>query len=166
MQAKSIMALFETTKEQRMSLAMNLIADLENGNANPLKVHSQFKSMEQLIEMMTDSKKFPVTAARYKAMLMDEAAKYGSKSFEMHNATFTIKNAGGKMDYTVCQDPAIIRMMAEAAALDAKIKERQKILCSCPKNGMPMLDEETGELNHVYPPVNNTSSETISVTLK
>jgi hypothetical protein len=54
------------------------VEKLDTGEADPLQVHKQVKSMEDLIKQITANED-------YRKHLLDEAGKYG-KSFELNGA--------------------------------------------------------------------------------
>jgi hypothetical protein len=88
----SILALFETNKEQRQSFALSLVDEIEQGNVNPLKVHLQIKCMEDIIKLLNSN-------TIYKKAVLEEAEKQGQKSFEYQNAKVEIKETGVKYDF-------------------------------------------------------------------
>ena len=58
MQPTSIVALFQTNKEQRQSFASQVIQSVTEGNVNPLNVHLQLKAMEDIIEIIKSDPKY------------------------------------------------------------------------------------------------------------
>jgi len=144
-----ILSLLDTTKDQRVSFVADLIDKLQEGLADPIKVHLQVKKMEDLISQIKDSKE-------YKDLLMDEAFKYG-KRFEMYGAAFEIKSGAGKYDYSC--DPEIVE-------LQEKIKQRQDYLKGIPPDGVAVVDKETGEMKTIYKPNKTPAADVIAVTLK
>lgn len=49
----SILALFQTNKEQRQSFVNDLLVKIDAGEVDPLKIHLQLKCMEDIIEQLT-----------------------------------------------------------------------------------------------------------------
>lgn len=168
--ATSIIALFDTNKEQRRSFITNLIEDLDNGKVDPLKIHYQVKCIEKIIDELTntDEKKnkdgFGI-AKRYKALVLDAAEKFGSKEFEFCNSKIKIGEVGSKYDYSQCGDVELADWNIKAAEIKAKIDARQKLLQSVPQKGMMITNEETGETFNVFPP-SKSSTTSVIVTLK
>lgn len=154
----------ETTKEDRKAFVQELLQQIEDGHADALKIHLQVKSTESLIEMLTDKKKHPESAGRYCALVLSEAEKHGKK-FDMHNATFLIKEAGTQYDWTVCNDDEITGLLELEKAMKANIKERQEFLKALPAQGLELIDKETGEAVTIYPPA-KSSTTTVQTTLK
>lgn len=149
----STLSLFETTKDERASFVNQMVTAIQEGNADPMKVHLQIKCMEQLIE---DLKSRP----EYKDAVLEEAAKYGKK-FEHYNAEWSIRETGVKYDYSNCGDEQYNELQAQKIELDAKIKERSKFLQNIPISGV--ADPDNG--NMIYPPSKNSTTSVI-VTLK
>lgn len=154
----SILSLFETTKSERQSFCIDLISRLENGEADPLKIHLQIKSAEDLIKQLNDNRV-------YKSYLLDAAEKMGGKSFEFGNAKFEIKEVGTKYDYSQCADTVLSELETKAAEVNEQLKARQKFLQTVPISGMTLVIEETGETITVYPPA-KSSTTSVAVTLK
>lgn len=149
----STLALFETDKKQREAFARNIINEIKEGNADPLKVHMQVKSAEHLLEAVKDNDE-------YKELLLEAAQKHG-KSFTMYNSDFQVKEAGTKWDYIECEDEVINGLYDELEELKARIKEREKFLQTIPESGI--ADPVTGSM--IYR-ANKTSTTTVQVNLK
>jgi len=153
-----ILSLLETTKAQRATFVSDVIDKLKEGHANPLKVHLQVKCMEELVKAIKDNKE-------YKELLEEEAAKYG-KSFEFGNANFQVRNGAAKLDYSVCNDPEVARLNNTVAFWAKELKEREEFLKTIPAKGLDVVDEATGEVYKIYPPVKGPAADVIAVTLK
>ena len=160
---KNILSLFETDKAQRSSFVLQVIQGLQDGTADPLKVHLQIKGMEEIISMFTDAKKYPTTAEPYKELLMCEAEKFG-KTFEQHNAKFQIKETGTSYDYSQCNDEIINNLHCQLEALKSSIKERETFLKTISIHGLDVITGH-GEVVKVFPPAKK-SSTSVTVTLK
>lgn len=160
----AILAIFQTTKEQRESFANDVLKRIENGEVNPLNVHIQFKAIEDIQSRLTDAKKFPESAKRYRTALLDAADSYGQKKFEYMGAKIEQKEVGVKYDFSNCEDPVLKRLEEEADKAAKALKQRQDMLKTLPLSGNLMIDEETGESFTAYPPV-KTSTSFLSVSL-
>lgn len=160
LRATSILALMDTTKEQRRSFAEQVIEEIEQGNINPLLVHCQIKAMENIIGQFTDKGDLK---ERYMTHVMDEAAKHGKK-FQFHSGSFETKEVGVKYDYSKCDDPLMDRLLAEQERIKAAIKERETFLKSI-TGSIEVVDKDSGEVSTLYPPA-KTSTTSIAVTLK
>lgn len=153
----SILGLFDTTKAQRQSFCSDIVSNIENGTADPLQIHLQVKSAEDLIKQLNENR-------YYKEYLLDAAQKHG-KSFEFGNAKFEVKEVGVKYDFSDCSDPILTDLQAKLDELTKQVKDRQTLLKTVPSAGMTIFVEETGEVYTVYPPL-KTSTTSVAVTLK
>lgn len=158
------LAIFETSKMERLDFAKTVLHAIDAGIVDPLKIHLQIKAMEDLINTLTctDEKKnknFAIAAA-YKHNVVGAAERNGKK-FNLYNAAFSVTEVGTKWDYSVCQDETYNALVEQKAKLDARIKEREKFLQNVPESGV--ADGESG--NMVYR-ANKTSTTSVSVSLK
>jgi len=154
----SILSLFETTKEQRESFALDLIERIDGGQVDPLKVHLQVKCMEDVVKMINSN-------TNYKKAILETAEQQGQKSFQFHNAKFEIKETGVKYDFSQCSDPVLVSLYSQQEAIDKAVKDRETMLKTIPQKGMVITDEESGETFTVYPP-SKSSTTNVAVTLK
>jgi len=150
----SILSLFETTKDQRQTFAEAAIADVENGTRSAIDMHLQLKCMGDIIERITGDKNF-------RDYLVIEATNRG-KSFEVHNAKFSLRELGGKWDYSQTNDQVLFDLEKQQESIKAQIAERQKLLKTIPAGGM--ADPETG--NMIFKAAAPATSTTVVVTLK
>jgi hypothetical protein len=154
----SILALFETSKEQRMDFALRVVDALENGTADPIKIHLQIKMMEDIIKLLN-------TNTAYKKAVLEAAQINSDKSFTFGNAKFEIKETGVKYDYSQCGDPVYAMLEQRALSATNALKERETFLKTVPGKGITLTEEETGEVCTVYPP-SKSSTTSVAVTLK
>lgn len=152
----SILALFQTTKEERQSFALALISEIENGNVDPLKVHLQVKCMEDLIKAITEN-------TVYKKYVLEHAEKFGQKSFQYENAKVEIKEVGTKYDFSQCGDPLYRDAEEISESAKANLKQRAEFLKTVPVKGLEMVIED--EVVTVYPP-SKSSTTSIAISLK
>ena len=64
---------------------------------------------------------------------------------------------GVSYDFSVCQDPEYNRLAADMETLKAKMKEREKYLMGIPAEGIPMVDQETGDCYKIIRPLRRAS---------
>lgn len=155
--ALGVLSLLETTKEQRQSFVQSVVESLKEGNADPLQVHLQVKNTEDLVKQITEDKE-------YRKLCLEEAQKHG-KSFDRFNAKFEVKEVGSKFDYSVCNDPVLARLQQAMEIAKKALKDREDWIKKAPSDGVPIIDEETGEAITVYPPI-KTSTTSVAVSLK
>ena len=151
-----ILSLFETSKEQRQTFVNDLVNRIETGTVDPVKIHLQIKSMEEIVKSITSND-------RYKDLLLDESNKYG-KSFEKYNGKFSIKEVGVKYDYSKCGDLELDELQKNQDELSDKIKKRQEFLKTIPTSGIDIITAD-GECIKVFPPA-KSSTTSVTVTLK
>ena len=153
---QGILSLFETTKQERNTFTADVMERIENGTADPVKVHLQLKCMEEIVKTLTGNES-------YKTHLIDAAEKNGKK-FSAFNAEFQVKEAGTKYDYTYCGDDELLGLYAQEAKLKREIKEREEFLKKIPSKGLEQVILH-GEVITIFPP-SKTSTTTVAVTLK
>jgi len=101
----------------------------------------------------------------FKKYVRSEIEKYeGAKFTSPRGVKFETMEAGIRYDYTKCGDPIYEALAKEMEVLQAKVKERQEFLRAVPKDGLDVLDSDSGELVKVYPP-SKTSTSTYKITL-
>ena len=154
----SILKLFQTSKSERESFALDLIEKMDTGTVNPLEVHLQVKCMEDVVKVINGN-------TVYKKMVLDASENMGEKSFQFHNAKFEIKETGVKYDFSKCEDIVLEKLYTKQAEIEGLVKARESMLKTIPLKGMIVTDEETGETFTVYPPA-KSSTTNVAVTLK
>lgn len=166
--SSSILALFETNKDQRASFVNQLVHEMEEGLVDPLKVKLQLKCIEDVIEMLTNrdpkKNKNAQAAVRFNDLVLDAASKYG-KEFQVHNAEFSIRETGVKYDFSLCGDIQLDRILPEYDRISGIVTSRKDFLKSIPSEGIEMIDPEDGEVYRAFPP-SKTSTTSIAVKLK
>lgn len=153
-----ILALFETTKEQRKNFVDEIIDKIKEGEIDPIKVHSQVKSLEDIGKQITSNKE-------YIRHLVDYAEKYGTKSFSAFNAKFEVREVGVKYDYSQTGDVVLFDLQKKLDELTDSVKERQKFLQTVPENGIILTIESTGETFTVYPPSKSSTTNLVTTLL-
>lgn len=92
-----------------------------------------------------------------------EVQKYGSET-TVNGTKLQIKEAGVRYDYSECGDVVLNRLYEQKKQLDEAIKAREKFVYSCAA-GTPLIDEESGEVYTINPPI-KTSSTITQITFK
>ena len=153
---QGILSLFETTKQERNTFTADVMERIENGTADPVKVHLQLKCMEEIVKSLTSNES-------YKTHLIDAAEKNGKK-FMAFNAEFSVKEMGTRYDYSKCGDADLLAMLESIETITAAVKERQEYLKKIPAAGVQQIDAN-GEVITLFPP-SKTSTTTVAVSLK
>ena len=132
----------EVSKESISETSLALINDIDEGHMHPLQVAAQFKFIEDVISNVKEELRQRVIA---------EQDKYGKQVMTYHGATFDIKEAGVKYDYSECNDTIWDDLKQQIDALTEQIKEREAFLKNL-KERFSYIDESTGEIVTLYPP--------------
>ena len=131
----------EVNKETIKETSLALLNDIDEGHMHPLQVAAQFKFVEDVISNVKEELRQRVIA---------EKDKYGKDDMTYHGATFDIKEAGVKYDYSHCDDTIWNDLKQQLDALNDKMKEREAFLKSL-KERFTYIDESTGEIITLYP---------------
>lgn len=143
----------EVNKETIKETSLALLNDIDEGHMHPLQVAAQFKFVEDVISNVKEELRQRVIA---------EQDKYGKEAMTYHGATFEIKEAGIKYDYSHCNDVIWDDLKKQMDALNEQIKEREAFLKTL-KERFTYIDESTGEIVTLYPP-QKKSTTTYSIT--
>ena len=155
--ANSVLSLFETDKKQRKIFIDEVVSMVWEGNCNVLQVHARVKMMEEVVKGILASKE-------YKQGLLDEAQKHGYSVFTVGNAQYQIAELGMSYDYDSCNDSVLRELEKQLDELERKVDERKEFLRSLPSKGIVAVNEETGEVERVLPPI-KTSTTGVKVKL-
>jgi hypothetical protein len=145
----------EVTKEAIKEQSLALLNDIDEGFMHPLQVAAQFKFIEDVIANVKEELRQRVVA---------EKDKYGKDTMTYHGATFDIKEAGVKYDYSHCECTIWNDLKQQLDALNDKMKEREAFLKTL-KERFTYIDESTGEIITLYPP-QKKSTTTYAITWK
>jgi len=121
---------------------------IKEGQVDPLQVLAAFKQVEKIQEKIKETLR---TAA------VSEMSKYGEKEVTKYGMTFEPMEAGVSYDYSVCNDPELTQLQEVLAKYQAKLKTRQTFLRAL-KEPVEIVDEDTGEITKLYPPVKTSTS--------
>lgn len=143
----------EVSKESIKEQSLALLNDIDEGHIHPLQVAAQFKFIEDVITNVKEELRQRVIA---------EQDKYGKEAMTYHGATFDIKEAGIKYDYSQCNDEIWDDLRKQLDALNEQIKEREAFLKTL-KERFTYIDESTGEIVTIYPP-QRKSTTTYAIT--
>lgn len=142
------LSILPENKAQIKSFSAKLLSEIEEGNAKPLAVLKTFKAFEKV---------FNAIKPKLTIACLNEAALHPKGKFTSCGITFEIKEAGTKYDYTNCNDSVIDFLSYEIEKLTDSLKERQDFLKAL-KEPLTLIDEVTGEINKIYPPVKTSTT--------
>lgn len=132
------------TKKQISNYVDQIKQQVQEGNADPIKIAAQAKGMAELAEELRGS---------IESEAMNEADKY--KGSSVYGCKVELSNTGVKIDLDA--DP-------DYAELKEKLKRREDLLKCAFKSKDPVIDGETGEVVPA-PPVKNPSKQTLKLTI-
>ncbi len=146
------------SKETMQIQSRTLIQPIIDGEIDPLQAVAKIRFLS---DMLTAALKDD----RVKDIILGEIDKNGGKEATAFGVKFTQKEMGVSYDYTVCGDPEYNRLAAEMEDLKARMKDREKFLMGIPAEGLPMVDQETGDCYKIIRPLRRASLN-YSVTFK
>ena len=146
------------SKETMQIQSRTLIQPIIDGEIDPLQAVAKIRFLS---DMLTAALKDD----RVKDIVLGEIDKNGGKEATAFGVKFTQKEMGVSYDYTVCGDPEYDRLAAEMEDLKARMKDREKFLMGIPAEGLPMVDQETGDCYKIIRPLRRASLN-YSVTFK
>jgi hypothetical protein len=152
--AISIFRKLPETKEQVGNYVRLIKESVLNGEVEPLQFAANVSALEQLFKALKSD-------VLIKDVILEEAEKYGAKSFEHGNAKFQIKEVGVKYDFTECNDSELFDIDNELRVLTAKKKARETLL-----KAISPEDEVYGSDGVQLAPPLKTSTTQVTITLK
>ena len=139
-----------TTKSEQQTAANCFIAGILEGERNPLEVIIWIKGLMESFNLTLKDD-------RVKDVILNEIDKNGGKEVTAFGVKFSQKEMGVSYDFSVCGDPEYDRLAKEMEALKSQMKEREKYLLGIPSEGIPMVDQETGDCYKVIRPLRRAS---------
>lgn len=143
------------TKENQKATAQTLVTKVVEGEADPIQVFSTVKALVECLTIFLKNK--DVVDSTIAA-----CERYGKTGALYNGANLCVAEVGVKYDYSACNDPEWDDLSKQRAELDAKIKARETFLRGIPREAT-ILNEDTGEITKVVPPI-KTSSTSVKVT--
>lgn len=125
-----------------------IIESVKNGDANPLEVLVMLRSLEAVSELVRDEIGDEVLTA---------AEKHSEKKFEAFGALVEKTELGTKYDYGTSNDTVYERLQVDANTAKSRLDERTAFLRGL-KGDMTIIDELTGEVVTVKPPMKRSKS--------
>lgn len=137
------------------TMSENLINEANEGNIDVLSALAHLEFMSQVID---------VAKEQLRKQAVDEIEKYGMEAKSgvvKYGVTFKQKEAGVRYNFDNTDSWKVLKSKEdEQAAIRKDLEDQLKSL----KQKITVLDEETGELTDLYPPI-KTSKTTIEITL-
>lgn len=142
------------SKASLAGIVTNLTMKVMDGEEDPIK---QGANLDFIIKACTNAKDV------LKPFIIEELEKDKTRT-EYHGYKIEVSEAGVTYDYSNCNDRIYADLIKESEELKERIKAREVFLKSI-KNSETLLDEESGEVIKIYPPVRK-STTTPKFTLK
>lgn len=138
--------------------AREAVAAITGGEIDPLTAYVNLGKAKRVIESVMKN-------AEVMRIATDYIENRGTnREMTAGDCTAKIAEAGVAYDYSVCADPEIERLYAEAEGIRERIKAREAFLRGI-DGRLSVLDEDTGEVCFIYPPA-RTSKTTIKLTFE
>lgn len=125
-----------------------IIEAVKSGNANPLEVLVMLRSLEAVSELVREE---------IEANVLTEAEKHSEKKFEAFGALVEKSEVGTKYQYDTSKDTIYERLQTDFDTAKTKLDERTAFLRGL-KEPMTIVDELTGEIVTVKPPLKKSKS--------
>ena len=152
--AISIFNKLPETKSQIKDYTRLIKESVLNGEVDPLQFAAHVSALEQLFKALKADHLI-------KDVILEEAEKYGVKSFEKDNAKYTIKEVGVKYDFSNCNDSELDQINKDIAELTGEKKKRESLL----KAIDPSKEFYDGDGIQLFAPT-KTSSTQVTILLK
>jgi hypothetical protein len=149
----SAISILPSSKEQVVLFGTKLLKEIGDGTANPLEIRAMKAYFDKMFEFIKTD---------FDSAVREEAEKHG-KSFQYKGVNMELAEVGTKFDYSVCNDPELNDLFFQSERIAERVKNRQKFLKAL-KEAISMVDEETGEMIKIYPPL-KTSTSSVKVTI-
>ena len=142
------------TKANIQSFADKFIESVNEGYGNPLETAAIINGLESALKLIKDG---------IRPMVLDNLKEGGKGSF--HGVNIETMEAGGKYDFSQCGDNVYNSIKERFNTLFDELKAREDFLKHLPKEGIPGLDLETGEMITIYPPAKPATTTTYKITI-
>lgn len=143
---EGLLHLMPSTSSQIDAFANGIVQAVKSGNENPLDIMLQIRAMEKGFKRILDAIKDNVNT---------EADKYPGISFMYRGNELVKGDVSTTYDYSMCNDTVWERLKVDADSAKEKLSERETFLKAL-KEPITILDELTGEVVKVCPPLKKT----------
>jgi hypothetical protein len=151
--------LFEIASKEKLGLLKREFRnEILDGNINPLLAAAVLKALEDFTGVLRSD-------VLIKDCIREELEKYPEKVVKFNGCEFTKKTVGTKYDFSKCNDPKYITLKNKVDIAAALLKEREDFLKIVPHEGLEIVDDGTGEVTTVLPPL-KLCEEGYSVSIK
>lgn len=142
-----LLTLMASTQTQVDKFSDDIIHTVRSGDIDPLKVLIQIKAMDKASKRIIDE---------IMPNILKEAEKYQEKNFDFYGNRIEKAEVGIVYDYSVCEDREYDRIEKDIEDLKGQLKRRETFLKGL-SEATTVLDEETGEIVRIKPPLKKSS---------
>jgi len=138
------------SKDLQKDIAQRIIESVKEGEQSALQIAGKIK-------FITDS--LEEASKEIKPLVIEEAQKYDRNEslIVLGGYLVEVKEMGIKYDYSQCNHPRLTEIDQELAKLSEEKKSIEATLKSL-KASMTLVDEGTGEVITVYPPLKKSTT--------
>jgi hypothetical protein len=138
------------SKDLQKDIAQRIIESVKEGEQSALQIAGKIK-------FITDS--LEEASKEIKPLVIEEAQKYDRNEslIVLGGYLVEVKEMGVKYDYSQCNHPRLTEIEQELAKLSEEKKSIEATLKSL-KSSMTLVDEGTGEVITVYPPLKKSTT--------
>lgn len=151
----SVMQLFDADKKALNEFAKSIIASVNDGNEDALRVHVIVKKQEYVLKQIKEG---------IEESAKTEAAKYGDKQFMFAGSECHLTATSTSYDFKACGDHKFDALQLEFDNIKSKLDERKEFLKAI-KSPENFINDDTGEIYIVSPPL-KTQGTGVKVTIK
>jgi hypothetical protein len=137
-----------TTQTQIDIFSDQIIESVRQGEVNPIEVLVMFKAFEKAQDRILKE---------IRENYVNEASKYPESSFEFNGAKIEKAELGTMHNYAVCNDTVLERLEVDFNTAKGLLDDRKKFLQAL-KEPITVVDELTGEVVKINPPVKKSTS--------
>lgn len=164
---ETVKSFSDITKSSLKDVVVGLKYQVDEGKLDHIELLKALTMMKKVGEALTSTakdNKFKEIAKEYISDTYDSVRKLGLDN-ELLGARFECSETGVKYDFEVCGDSEWEELNTKVIQYKEMLSEREKFLKTIPKDGLDILNEESGEVSKIFPP-SKSSTSTVKVTLK
>lgn len=144
----SMLRLMPSKASEVASFVKQVVTSVRNGDTNPIEVLVALRAIEAAAEEIREE---------IQENICREAEKYSEKKFNAYGAIVEKTEVGTKYNYASSKDTIYERLQADLDTAKARLDERTAFLKTV-KNPMTIVDELTGEVVTINPPLKTSKS--------
>lgn len=146
------------TKTQIKVLADQSVSNLLESGGNVIQIAEMISKMELFIKEVKANSK-------YVDYVRDEVIKFGKEGCKTASGTkIECAEVGTKYNYEHCGDVKWELLNHQVHSATASLKQREDFLKTVPVGGIDVVDDVSGEVYHIDPPI-KTSTSSYKVTI-